>query len=107
MTIPKGRSARPRAPMGSSAGLPDDDASGARMRLLSRRGFLQGSGAALALSFLSLDGCTRKEASGPSGSLTAFPVTSIVKLPMTYGLLATFTPEEFDSMTVKPHSLFR
>jgi DMSO reductase family type II enzyme molybdopterin subunit len=52
--------------------LPDDDAGGARVGLLSRRGFLKGSGAALALSFVNFDFRAPEAAAGTSGSRTGF-----------------------------------
>ena len=72
MRGPKGRPARPRALSGSRAGLPDDEANGARMGLLSRRGFLKGSGAALALSFVNFDFRAPEAAASASGSCAGF-----------------------------------
>ncbi len=77
MTISKERfeqrSTRPRAAMGSSDRSPADGANGAGIRPLSRRGFIKGSGAVLALSLVHFDYRALEAVADTSGSLTEFP----------------------------------
>jgi hypothetical protein len=70
-TLAKGRAKKKESRLSNENML---DANVTRTRMLSRRGFLQGSGAVFALSFVNFAGCPQQEeVTTPGGSLTAFP----------------------------------